>query len=132
MMDELYGEVKILEEMINATPCAGKEQVSSYHSQILERLDSGRVIPVSSPTHRNLHQIMWMVGYRIYNHLRKGSEIDFIGSDERKRFDMWYVSKYILERKLTPLELRWLRDAALESFETYHHPLEDLGSEALV
>ncbi|MBS3142506.1 hypothetical protein J4464_03920 [Candidatus Woesearchaeota archaeon] len=115
-----------LQVLIFNTPNDGRAFVERYHSSVIDRLDSGSVIPVPSRMHRDLHQLMWIMGMKIYRGLASRSEAArlYMEEHQRERFDVWYVQKYVLSRKLTPWEMSLLRAAQQEAMEFYKHPLE--------
>ena len=126
--------VNELNLMIKNTPRDCEECVRNYHEGILKKLDSEEIIKIPSPFHRNLHQNMWMIGYAIYNNQYNldESNLEFITeSEQRKKFDVWYVMKYILRKKLDNWELEQVRNASKSCEEVYHHPLDKLTRDEL-
>ncbi len=126
-MADLSEKIRELSLKIANTPRDSRDVVEKYHTQIILELDSEDIISVPSPEHRNLHQTLWMNGYGIYNQLPLlDAPLNFVESEQRERFDVWYVVTYILKRKLTDWECSLVQGAARESLHLYHHPLEEL------
>jgi hypothetical protein len=117
-----------IDGMLSETPRADSEEVSKYHDEIINLLDSGDIISIPSEMHRNLHQKMWMIGYMIYNHIqdRNKASFEFINSSERENFDIWYAYNYILSKRLNEWELSVVQNASKECMKLYRHPLEQV------
>jgi hypothetical protein len=110
-LKQIYVELKRTKWMIlpNSTPEEAKEAVLRYHDGIKSRIDF--LLP-PSPTHRALHQEMWIEGHLAYSpHLRDELEamkdmvdLERCGRDcegrgracLRANFDVWYAKSYLL------------------------------------
>lgn len=94
-------------QLILDTPRADKSEVNNYHKPIIQRIDSGRIIPVPSVHHRDLHQQIWLMSFTIYNRYpdTNSAYIDYLTKptrdrngeypSERARFDIHYDKFYI-------------------------------------
>jgi hypothetical protein len=126
-------EIVEISDLIKKTPASAKN-MGAYHNKIIDRLDSGRILYVPSEPHRQLHQMMWMIGHQICENMKEEDEacLAFVTSPHRERFDIWYAKKYILEKKLNEWELRMVEEASRECLLRYKHPIEEiLESEVL-
>ena len=130
--EDLSIEKEQISQLITETPRSDKGEVMRYHKRIIQRIDSGKIIPIPSEIHRSLHQLIWIEGYKVYNQIydsNKGS-MEFIHSSQRGRFDMWYAHNYILS-KLTPWERDVVADASKTCLKKYQHPIEELNSDEI-
>lgn len=134
-----------IETLIKETPRGFKEEIEAYHSRLIQMIDSGVIVQVPDISHRNLHQMIWVAAFMVYNnhpdfqtafaHFFTEEANGYHGKfqSQRNRFNIWYDKTYIKPFLEKDLRYRWAADTlrADESLSKndLHMPIEKAFSE---
>jgi len=96
-----------MESLIKDTPRALEEEIKAYHSRLIQMIDCGAIVKVPDISHRNLHQMIWVAAFMVYNnhHDFQTAFIHFFSEEgnghsgefqsQRNRFNFWYDKTYL-------------------------------------